>query len=330
LTETIHKAQDNSVKAILAEHELFAEFLKSFVPVEILNDVSPSDIEDVTERLISLIAEQKDGDTIKRINLKGKAPLFVIAIVEHESKVNFRTPFKMLLYIALILDAYEKEVNKDARISHTKDFKYPPVIPIVFYDGEDEWTAEMNFLHRTEMSDIFEKYIPKFEYELVSLKNYSFEDLAKFENIVSLFMMVDKLKTPEAFYELGKLPKEQIDNINIPQHLKELLVKVFTVLLTKIDVPQHEIKNFVEKIDERGVSEMIAAGVYSVQETRRVAREEARREVREEERHRADKAESHLKFVAKALLEKGNTVIEIATMMNMSESDVVDLLPELE
>ena len=317
MAETIHKAQDNSVKAILAEHELFAEFLKSFVPVEILRDVSPSDIEDVTERLISLIAEQKDGDTIKRINLKGKASLFVIAIVEHESKVNFRTPFKMLLYIALILDAYEKEVNKNDKISHTKDFKYPPVIPIVFYDGEDEWTAEMNFLHRTEMSDIFQKYIPKFEYELVSLKKYSFEDLAKFKNIVSLFMMVDKLKTPEAFYELGKLPKEQIDNINIPPHLKELLVKVFTVLLTRIDVPQNEIKSFVEKIDERGVSEMIAAGVYSVQETRRETREETIREF-----------EPRLIAAIKALIDKGSTISEVASIMNMQEKDIVDMLPE--
>jgi len=49
--------------------------------------------------------------------------------VEHESKVNYRASFKMLLYIALILDEYEKEINKDAKISHAKDFKYPPILP---------------------------------------------------------------------------------------------------------------------------------------------------------------------------------------------------------
>lgn len=312
----MHKAKDNSVKAILSEHELFAEFLKSFLPLEILSDVSSSDIEDVTERLISLISEQKDGDTIKRVNLKGNTPLFVITIVEHESKVNFRAPFKMLLYIALILDAYEKEVNKDTPVTHTKNFKYPPIIPIIFYDGDDEWTAEMNFLHRTEMSDVFEKYIPKFEYELIKLKKYSFEDLAKFNNIVSLFMMIDKLKSSEAFYELGSLPKEQLDAINIPRHLKELLVKVFTVLLTRIDVPQDEIKNFMEKIDERGVSEMIAAGVYSVQETRRETREEVTREY-----------EPRLSAAIKALIDTGRTISEIAALMNMSENDVRGLVP---
>ena len=55
----IHKARDNSVKMILGEPELFIEFLQDFIRLDIFRDVSPSDIEDVPERLISLIAEQK-------------------------------------------------------------------------------------------------------------------------------------------------------------------------------------------------------------------------------------------------------------------------------
>jgi len=226
----------------------------------------------------------------------------------------------MLLYIALILNDYEKEVNKDTKITHAKDFKYPPILPIIFYDGESEWTAETNFLNRTEMSEIFEKYIPKFEYELVSLKDYSFADLADFGDTLSLFMMVDKLKTAEAFSELGKLPKEYIEHLkdmNVPPHLKELLVKVITVLLRKIDVPQEEIAFLVERIDERGVSEMLAIENYSVQATRREADQQ-----REE-------AERRLKSTIKALFDMGKTVAEIASIMNVTEEDVTSLLPEL-
>ena len=81
----IHKAKDNSVKMILDEPELFAEFLRNFIPIDILKVVTPADIEDISERLISLVSEQKDGDTIKKINLDDGKSLFVIAIVEHES-----------------------------------------------------------------------------------------------------------------------------------------------------------------------------------------------------------------------------------------------------
>ena len=230
----------------------------------------------------------------------------------------------MLLYIALILDAYEKDVNKDKRVSHTKDFKYPPILPVVFYDGEAEWTAETNFLNRTEMNDIFYKYIPKFEYELVSLRDYSFTDLAEFGDVLSLFMMIDKLKTAEAFSELGRLREhygERIDSLNVPRHLKELLVKVITVLLTRIDVPPEEIDEFIEKFDERGVSGMTLIENYSVQETRRLAREE--------ERQRADKAELLLRTAVKLLLDKGESIENIAVQMNISEHEIKDLFPDL-
>ena len=101
--------------------------------------------------------------------------------------------------------------------------------------------------------------------------------------------------------------------MNIPIHLKELLVKVVTVLLHKIDVPQDDINIFMDKIDERGVSEMIALENYSVQETRRQARAEA---------------EAELRVVIKALIGKGSTIAEIASIMNKSENDVLAILQE--
>ena len=99
------------------------------------------------------------------------------------------------------------------------------------------------------MSDVFEKYIPSFEYELVSLKDYSFEDLARFGDVLSLFMMVDKLRTAEAFEEMGRLREkygEKMNSLNVPPHLKELLVRLISLLLMKINVPKDEIEKFVE------------------------------------------------------------------------------------
>jgi len=182
----------------------------------------------------------------------------------------------------------------------------------------------MNFLNRTEMSDIFAKYIPKFEYELVSLKEYSFTDLADFGNTLSLFMMVDKLQTAEAFDEFRNLTEahvERIDNMNVPPHLKKLLVNVITLLLRRIDVPQVEIETLVKRIDERGISEMLAIENYSVQATRREAKAEA-------EQQRAE-AVQQLRSAVKALFDKGSTVTEIASILNTTEENVTSLLPEL-
>jgi len=293
--ETIRKAKDSSIKMVLDEPEMFVEFLRDFIPIDILKDIKAEDIEDVTSRFLTSVSEQKDGDTVKRINLKNNQPLFVIAIVEHESGVNYRASFKMLLYIALILDGYEKEVIRDEsqKMKPTrKDFKYPPILPIVFYDGKKNWTAETNFLYKTEMHEIFEKYIPKFEYELVNLKEHSVEDLTKYGNLLSLFMILDKIKTPDSLGKvLSSLPQDYIEKLklNVPDHLKKLLADVTRLLLTKINTPQEEIDELTERIYERGVSEMFGIENYDVQETRRIARSEgiAEGEARGEARGKA-------------------------------------------
>jgi len=61
---TIRNAKDNSVKLILGDHELFTEFLRDFINIEVLSDIDPADIEDISERLIPLFTNQKDSDTI--------------------------------------------------------------------------------------------------------------------------------------------------------------------------------------------------------------------------------------------------------------------------
>jgi len=205
---TIHNATDNSFKLIFGDHRLFSDFLKDFIHIDILKNIRPEDIEDISERFLPLFQDNRDSDTVKRINLKG-TPLFVIAILEHESKVNHRSSFKMLQYICLVLDAWEKEAEKEKPgASRIKDFRYPPVLPIIFYDGRDTWTAEKNFLNRTNLNTAFEKYIPKFEYELVSLKDYSEEEIMGISAALSILLLIDKLRGSGKENILGRLPAD--------------------------------------------------------------------------------------------------------------------------
>ena len=171
------------------------------------------------------------------------------------------------------------------------------------------------------MKEIFDKYIPNFEYELVCLNNYSVADLTKFGNLLSLFMIISKIRTAADFAIMKEVPKEyllKLDNMNIPVHLKELLVSVITVLLTKADVPKEEINVLTEKIDERSISEMVNLENYSVQETRKEARREARAEMAK-----------YLQATVEVLLSEGKTIADVAAIMKVSEDEITELLPEL-
>ena len=275
----IHKAADNSFKLIFDDHRLFSEFIRDFIPIDILKDVSPEDIEDLSERFIPLTRNSRDSDTVKRINLKGLSPFFIIAVLEHESQVNFRSSFKMLQYIYLVLDAWEKETEKkEPGVSTRKDFKYPPVLPIIFYDGKHSWTAEKNFFDRTALNKAFGKYIPRFEYELVNLNSYNEEDIMRFGDALSFILLVDKVRDSKGTSVLTRLPSDYEEKLrlHIPENLIKLLVDVVFCLLGKSGFNRLEAERVAEIVDRAGRKEyggMFEAVIESYKEAQQEALE---------------------------------------------------------
>lgn len=52
---------------------------------------------------------------------------------------------QLLRYMVYIWEDYEKEMERQKRgISKTKGFKYPPILPIVYYEGTGKWTVARN------------------------------------------------------------------------------------------------------------------------------------------------------------------------------------------
>ena len=292
-----HKFKDNIYKKIFGDSQLFLEFLENFISIDILKNLTADSIEDITERFLPLFSDNKDSDTVKKISLDESEKLYVISIVEHESEVNYSSSFKMLNYISYVLldyvkendTKYKKEVKEQGKtklkLSTWKEFKYPPVLPIVFYDGTDEWTSERNFFDKTDKNRIFEKYIPKFEYELVDLNDYSQRDLVAFNNALSLLLIVDKVKRPEDIKSFKELPEGFIESMakTVPEPFLVIFRDCVELLLRKINVPKEEIERVTEKIYERRFSSMfdLMEG-YDVQATRREVRREERKKALEE------------------------------------------------
>ena len=127
------------------------------------------------------------------------------------------------------------------------------------------------------MNNIFGQYIPKFEYELVNLNDYSQQDLVGFNNAISLLLIMDKVKVATDIKNLRKLPEQFIEEMakKVPEPFLVIFKDCIELLLRKINVPKEEIEKITEKIHERRFNAMfdIIDG-YDVQVTRRVAKEE--------------------------------------------------------
>jgi hypothetical protein len=263
---------------ILGDHELFVQFLHEVVRLEIFKNVLPEDIEDITERFIALGMENKDGDTVKRIKLKEHEPLFVVGLTEHQQKVSYRMSFRFLQYCVYIWNDYEKEQEAlRSGVTELKDFKYPPVLPVVYYTGEGKWTAQMNFYDKVYLNEMFKPYIPSFEYMLIDANNYSYADLLTNRDILSLFLFIDKIKRAEQISNVRDIPQEYFDMLEAktPEHLREKVRDIVYLFLKKLDVPEQELDEFTAKIKTRRLSEMFGLiDGYSVTKTREEMRME--------------------------------------------------------
>ena len=84
------RKEDTSAKIIFDDPILCSQFLRGYVPIPLLKNVQPEDIEDVTERFVHMFTEERNSDVIKRVHLKGlKEPFYLISLIEHKSKVDY-------------------------------------------------------------------------------------------------------------------------------------------------------------------------------------------------------------------------------------------------
>lgn len=316
------KLQDSSSKLIFGNAQLCAQFLRDYIDIPILKGIRAEDIEDVSERYVPLFTAEREADTVKRVRLSDTQSLFFISLIEHKTEVDYNVVMQLLRYMSYIWEDYEKEAARQNQPCSRKDFRYPPILPIVYYEGKGEWTAVTNFKDRIFLNDVFAKYVPDFCYELVRLHDYTDEQLIQKKDEISLVMLLNKLQEAADLKELPDLREMGADIWKkTSQELLDLIAKVTTVLLYRLNIPQDEVEGVISRIKERKMPELFEHFKgYDVQETRREARQEGREEGIKEGRKEGERR-LLVAMVCKKL-RRGQGISEIAGALETEESVV--------
>ena len=188
----------------------------------------------------------------------------------------------MLEYMTKIWRAYiEKNDSTNSKNlnSSQKEFKLPPIYPIVFYDGPNNWTASKDFKDKVYSYDAFKKFIPDFEYELIDLVgDITFKQLEQLSDEISLLLTFDKLKTSEDIEEAKQINKKVWENIKIhleDSNILQIIGDSIKSFMENIEASQEEIKKIIEMLYEGKVDDMFEMAVhYSVREIREETQKE--------------------------------------------------------
>ena len=343
------KYQDNSSRLVFEDPILCAQFLRDYVKIPMLQSVRPEDIEDVTERYLPLFTSEREADTVKRIKIDNEKAIFLISLIEHKTKVDYNVIMKLLRYMCYIWEDYEKEKQAESdrkkeeeeakhrekgSVSAHKDFKYPPILPIVYFEGSGKWTAVRSLKDRINLSDIFEQYIPDFSYELVRLHDYSNDQLMEHSDEMSLIMLLNKLQSMADLQGISQVQEYKKDLLkDTPQHLIDIIGMVTTALLNRMSLPQDEIDEVLDLIKERKMPELfecfekvdvpkmreeIRAEKSKVQEERRQI-QVARRQMQEERRQMQSEKEQMQSEKEQMQAEKQQLQTEKQQLQNQRE-----------
>lgn len=293
--------RDSGGKTIFDNPILYAQFLRDYVNLPYLKDVRPEDIEDVSAQYVPLFAEERNSDRVKRVHIAGgSTPFFLVSLIEHKTAPDYNVCMQVFRYMVYIWEAYEKETERvQEGMSKRADFLYPPILPIVYYEGPGQWNVPPDFRSRIREGSTFGKYLPDFTYYLVPLRDYSNETLLEKRDEISLVMMINKLQTAEDIRNFRKLPGEELEAIlrDTPGHVVDVIVDVLKAFLLKMNVPVPETEKLTGKVREKKMGELFAdMEKMDIQaERRNTALEKERADKAEkradEEKSRADAAE---------------------------------------
>lgn len=311
--------QDSSSKLIFGDNILSSQFLRDYADVPILRRIRPEDLTDVSERYVPLYGAERNSDTVKYVDIskylltpketdetslgdnemssKSKKPLplplYIISLVEHKTEVEYNVIMQILRYTIHIWEDYEKEMEKlHAGISRRKDFQYPPVLPIVYYEGTRRWSACTDLADRILCGEQLGKYLPHFRYQLVKLQDYSNDELLANGDEISLAMLINKIQTKEDLTAFDRLPKEQLDDIlkDTPEYLLETLAKVLRALLYRMEQPEETVEHTVSKIKERKMGMLFEhLEINFAEEQRKTEKARKRADVAEKKADAAEK-----------------------------------------
>jgi len=105
-----------------------------------------------------------------------------------------------LLYIVEVLRHYYNQA--DVKERERKNFKFPAVIPLVFFNGSQKWTVPLNLKEMFFGYEQFGENLLNFNYALVDVKGYDDKSVKDFRSrLLKIMMMFEKSRD---FMELSE------------------------------------------------------------------------------------------------------------------------------
>ena len=186
---------DASYKMIFAHRRSVADLLRGFAG-DIASHLDFDTLERLPASFVTEHLDQHHADMLWKIRTRDGTWLYLLVLLEFQSTIDRWMARRMLNYTMRILDGLgEDELGPGGM--------YPPVLPVVIYNGERRWNAPADLRDQfAPVPDAVLGYLPRHRYLLIDLRALDTSLLVE-ENMVSLMAILERARTLGQLEEVG-------------------------------------------------------------------------------------------------------------------------------
>lgn len=188
----ISTPHDRGYKKSLSRPSEFLHFLKKYIGAEWMLQLEESDLSLCDKEMLERDYEGKEADLLYSVGMPDGREAFIFILQELQSYVDYTMIFRILVYVVNTLVKYFLDRGKNER--EQAGFRLPAIVPIVFYNGQERWTAVRSLREYQNSGENFGNYILNLEYYLVDLAEIEEEYILSTNTVLDNIMYCDKFR----------------------------------------------------------------------------------------------------------------------------------------
>lgn len=275
--KTTDSPHDKRLRELFHNKKAFVSLLKDCVREPWIDDLDIDSLQRKDTGFMTTDFEKREVDVLWEGTIdNGKDRVMFYALNENQSRVDYRMSYRLLIYMTEILRDYYNQ--SDPKERKRKGFKFPVVVPIIFYTGRKKWSVSRH------LKDMFAGYkrfgdsVLNFSYAIVDVKGYDENSVQDFgSNLLKMMVLLEKSRNFDEIVETVKKHKGEI------QELDEEEQRVFNIALDLFDQiygknQSYKLREIVYKENAGEVDVMLADVLANAKNLEKKIRREGKEE----------------------------------------------------
>jgi predicted transposase YdaD len=201
---------DSGYKELFSYPEMVQALAEGFLPEAIAQMMDFETLTPHSGHYVTPLFDERIEDSVWSVEVDfedARHTVYLYILLEFQSSVDHAMALRFMHYVAGVYSTLIK--NNQIK----KAGPYPPVLPLVIYNGNARWSAKTRIQDQVETMPVFLRtFQPQLEYFLLDEGRYTDDELNEINNPLSGVITVENAKTEDdykqAFYRIGQMLRD--------------------------------------------------------------------------------------------------------------------------